>query len=428
MAEQNAGLAVVAEPYYVPPNNPRWMSNRTGRVAIIWRPTESPIPYGLLSEGEFHVAVKWGDYFVVGVYIPPSTGVAQLEHFLDHLGGLTMKWAPSPVIIAGDFNAKSHLWGSPATDVKGHTLGDWAASLGLMCLNTGTESTCVRPQGESIIDITWASPPAAARVRGWRVATEILSESDHLYIEVVLQETPAQARGRAHPQPRRWALKRLDEDIFEACIRAGMPSDLHERVGDPGDRAAWLQALISRACDAAAPRISPRQRRATYWWDDRLEILRRSSHRAYRALKRARRKRNTPSQQLEGLRLEYRSSSKALRIAIGEAKARAWEDLVLTLDENPWGRPYQIVMNKLRRWAPPLTESLDPPLLNRVLDTLFPEQSGEVVQWIEPPHTQEEGGVGGHGGRDGRGHQEDVKKECRSRTERHPRPNMGSGQ
>jgi len=170
MAERKAGLAVIAEPYRIPPNDPRWISNKAGRVAIVWRPTESPLPYRPLSEGEFHVAAKWRDYFVVGVYVPPSTGVAQFEQFLDHLGGgLVIKWAPSPIIVAGDFNAKSQLWGSPATDVKGHTLRDWAASLGLICLNTGSESTCVRPQGESIIDITWTSPPAAARVGGgWR--------------------------------------------------------------------------------------------------------------------------------------------------------------------------------------------------------------------------------------------------------------------
>jgi len=190
------------------------------------------------------------------------------------------------------------------------------------------------------------------------VATEVLSESDQLYIEVLLQEAPAQARERARPQPRRWAIKKLDGEIFEAFIRAGVSPNLHEKMEDPGDRAAWLQSLISRACDAAVPRISLRQRRATYWWDDQLENLRRLSHRAYRALKRARRRKNTPPRQLEELREEYRSSSKALKIAISNAKARAWDDLVLTLDENPWGRPYQIVMNKLRRpllrnrWTP----------------------------------------------------------------------------
>jgi len=36
---------------------------------------------------------------------------------------------------------------------------------------------------------------------------------------------------------------------------------------------------------------------------------------------------------------------------------------------------------------------MDPPLLKRVLGTLFPEESGEEAQWVEPsPYTG--GGMG----------------------------------
>jgi len=52
-----------------------------------------------------------------------------------------------------------------------------------------------------------------------------------------------------------------------------------------------------------------------------------------------------------------------LRAAIKTEKARAWEELILTppsLDQDPWGRPYSIVMKKLKGGAPPTTEILDP--------------------------------------------------------------------
>ncbi|KAG7196518.1 hypothetical protein KM043_000153 [Ampulex compressa] len=39
------------------------------------------------------------------------------------------------------------------------------------------------------------------------------------------------------------------------------------------------------------------------------------------------------------------------------------------------------ILNKLRPWAPPLTEKLDPSFVKRVVQTLFPENPGEV----EPP-------------------------------------------
>lgn len=52
----------------------------------------------------------------------------------------------------GDFNAKSTSWDSPKTDTKRRAMENWAASIDLCFLNTGDSSTCVRWQGESIVD------------------------------------------------------------------------------------------------------------------------------------------------------------------------------------------------------------------------------------------------------------------------------------
>jgi len=74
------------------------------------------------------------------------------------------------------------------------------------------------------------------------------------------------------------------------------------------------------------------------------------------------------------------------------ARTRGWrvDELLQSLDENPWGRPYQIVRNKLRRWVPPHTESLEASLLDTVLGTLFPLSNGEVSVWEEEPPTEGE--------------------------------------
>ncbi|XP_032690542.1 uncharacterized protein LOC116853523 [Odontomachus brunneus] len=93
---------------------------------------------------------------------------------------------PHPVVVAGDFNAKSGAWGSPVTNHRGRLTEAWAASTGVHLLNEGSVSTCVRPQGESIIDLTWVNSPAVRAVGGLRVAEGIDTGSDHLYIEVIL--------------------------------------------------------------------------------------------------------------------------------------------------------------------------------------------------------------------------------------------------
>ncbi|XP_071579936.1 uncharacterized protein [Temnothorax nylanderi] len=125
-------------------------------------------------------------------------------------------------MVAGDFNAKSALWGgSPHTDQRGHVLELWAAGLGLCLVNTGRESTCVRRQGASIVDLTWANHLAERKIRGWRVVTDQETLSDHLYIEMMVRATPPELLARrrdADKKRQRWALKKLDKDLLKAAV------------------------------------------------------------------------------------------------------------------------------------------------------------------------------------------------------------------
>ncbi|XP_071648849.1 uncharacterized protein [Temnothorax longispinosus] len=148
MAERGSGLGVIAEPYWIPPGHPCWAVSRCGRVAITWRMTDEPVPCLRLEAGDGFVAVRWGHVVIVGMYISPATDVPGYERFLDDLKDCLGKFLPGQqVLMAGDFNAKSVTWGSPTTDKKGGILTDWAASLGLVCINTGGVQTCVRQRG-----------------------------------------------------------------------------------------------------------------------------------------------------------------------------------------------------------------------------------------------------------------------------------------
>jgi len=226
-AERDYGIMVISEPHWVPPRHSQWAAVRGGsdvEVAITWRRSEKPLPCTFLEAGSGWVVVRWGDMVVIGVYLPPSLSHADFDSRLGQIEGRVRRYASAPTIVAGDFNSSSTTWGSRSTNRRGVALEAWAASLGLHCMNTGSTSTCVRPQGgESIVDLTWANPRAAARIRGWGwgVLTNAHTASDHLYIGVVLEETPAQVLGRRQPRSRRWALRKFAEDPFEAYMIAG---------------------------------------------------------------------------------------------------------------------------------------------------------------------------------------------------------------
>ena len=95
------------------------------------------------------------------------------------------------LLILGDFNAKSSAWGSPNTNARGHALVEWATSLDLRLLNSGDTNTCVRWQGESIVDLSWASPILAQQVSMWEVLEGTETLSDHLYIAIHLRRPGA---------------------------------------------------------------------------------------------------------------------------------------------------------------------------------------------------------------------------------------------
>jgi len=49
-----------------------------------------------------------------------------------------------------------------------------------------------------------------------------------------------------------------------------------------------------------------------------------------------------------------------------------------------------MVMHKIKHWAPPFTESMDPPQRDHILASLFPLDGGIVAPWEEPPPTNGE--------------------------------------
>lgn len=100
------------------------------------------------------------------------------------------------------------------------------------------------------------------------------------------------------------------------------------------------------------------RRNASYWWTPELESRRRDCVLARRRLQHNKRKRSRNINEEEQLRAQYRTAVNTFQRAIKEAKARAWSELLKTIDQDPWGRPYRTVLGKVRPSAPPLTETM----------------------------------------------------------------------
>lgn len=376
LAENNCVLGIAAEPNNVPRNHPCWVGDTLASVAITWRWWRGAPICSHLESGERYVAVRMGSVAVVGVYLPPSGTLVDFESWLEALESCIHRLRPLPIIMAGDFNSWSRSWGSKRTGARGRMLEVWAAEQDLVLLNRGNTATCVRTRGESVVDLTWASPPIARRVREWRVMTEAEHLSDHRYILVRLEAQRSVVEADRRPE-NRWALKKLDSDKLLASITSALWSvdsmDREEEDIDPTKDTEWIVGTMKRACDASMPRIKHQPRRSTYWWSEEIATLRREAIRRGRKVARCKR----DEARRTALMIGYREIRKSLKIAIKRAKATAWEELLQTLEEDPRGRPYKMVLNKLRPAAPPLAETLDPEFMEDVVTTLFPTQDRE---------------------------------------------------
>lgn len=77
------------------------------------------------------------------------------------------------MLIGGDFNAKSPMWGETKTDNREEKINEWTAEMDLVILNEGTEPTFVRGEAASIIDLTIVNQQVARMVKktrkSWRL-------------------------------------------------------------------------------------------------------------------------------------------------------------------------------------------------------------------------------------------------------------------
>ncbi|XP_020297853.1 uncharacterized protein LOC109862267 [Pseudomyrmex gracilis] len=164
LAEWDGILAVAVEPYNVHDHS-SWAGSEDGSVAIYfrWGTRDEAAVFSSLERGDRYLVVLWGELAVVGGYFSPSRPFLEFQRYVGELELAVRRHSARQVLVLEDFNAKSETWGSPKTDGRGKVLEDTMAACGLTVVNVGSQHTCVRHNGGSIVDVTFASTPFVAR-------------------------------------------------------------------------------------------------------------------------------------------------------------------------------------------------------------------------------------------------------------------------
>lgn len=397
MTGSGISIAIIAEPPFVA-DNTHWLSSTNQLAAIYWRPNISVTPR-LIARSRGVIAVKLGEISVVSCYISPNVPRGEFLEFVDELSDV-LNLTMNKTLVGGDFNAKSVMWGSTYSNERGNTIEDWAAEQDLRLLNTGAEPTCLRAQGTSIVDLSWATPNLAQMVTKWEVL-DITTLSDHAYIKIEIAGKGGRVAVQRPIQLKfpRWNWKKADWEKFQESLLWSASSNLNIIQGQitaAEDIASKLDTEIRYACDNSTTRLHPPKGRCSvYWWSDDIFELRREANQAYRRWKRCLRRRNIAPDVSERCRVLYKVAHKKLRRAIGKAKANSWKELLDTIEEDPWGLPYKLVLRRLRDSSSGILKGLEERQRVQIIETLFPE--GETHdptalwrEWQEDTMWQEE--------------------------------------
>lgn len=361
MCEKQIDLAIISEPNIKASENNGYIMDRKKNVAIYIR--NKNIGVHSHSSGDGYVCLKWGTWCIYGCYCSPNITLEVFGIFTDSLLQ-DIKASNVDVVVAGDFNAKAAMWGSPITDRRGEHLMEWAAELNLSPINTGDVPTFERGGSKSFIDITWASENLTKYVKNWEVLPEeVLTYHHYIYFEVEW--------GSGSNSREKSARYILDKSKFVQKLE-----EHFTRVGEDGEwrPKSFISTFkkISRECTILFPREG---RAMPYWWDSDINNKRQECNRLRRKCTRT--NRNQGTSQLS-VKVDYKQAKKELSNMILKAKRRHWKNLQQDLEKDIWGDGYKIVMRHVGGLVPPYNPPVEQKI--EILKHLFPTRDDNFTK------------------------------------------------
>ena len=353
---------------YKRPDTQRWYEDVSRRAGIyIVNPILQKNVTKYNTSGKYFVWVEMKGVRYYSCYFSPNHKIEEFEKELSDLEN-DIRSCDKEIIITGDFNSKSPVWFEHRLDKRGEMTSELISRRRLVVINQGRRHTCTDGSG-SIIDLTLATAEVSRLIKEWRVLNDY-SMSDHNYIMCSIEhEMPSKVTSK-----KRWNLKKFDRKKFckkleeERMIKELTLSWTRQSQSVDG-MAKNVETIISTACDASMPRTGqPRFRQPVYWWRDEIERARKECVKAWR---RSTRSRGNPE-----LRRQHMEAKKALRREIERSIRDHWRELVDEVENDPWGKAYQIVRKKLKI-RQDIAELNDPAFVEQVIRDLFPSQVTE---------------------------------------------------
>ncbi|UYV62617.1 hypothetical protein LAZ67_2001332 [Cordylochernes scorpioides] len=295
-------------------------------------------------EGAAAVQIEAADLKLVclSVYIPPHDN--NLGR-LDFLNDLLVQKERHKIVIGGDFNAHTQLFGDREENRKGRSLVDLVIGQGLEVWNVYGESTFATVNSESIIDFSLAK---TSRMRRLMWETDPTDVSDHKLIRF---EASCDVKPPSVERVPRYSIRGPNLERFRrrfVCTLEGNLTGAVNRIAINSMVNEFHQDIINtcRALGPGSGKVTTFKRLKQPWWTEELEIERKR----VRAMRRL--FQNSVGEERIKRGIAYRKILAGYKRRTKRVRRRHWREQCNTILEiNPYGLPYRVVTGKIRSSA-----------------------------------------------------------------------------
>lgn len=302
-----------------------------------------------------YVRIYFKDLVLYVCYISPNISMAQFEGYIDEIMHKATT-ERTEVILLGDLNSKSPLWGSKIEDAKGKYITEWLSSKNWAVINEGDAPTFIRGDSRSHIDITFSTEKISAKIKNWKVLPEE-TMSLHQYITFNIDglvSTNAMERRNASV---------INKIIFGKQLQIS-------RYKNQNIDVETMRKIIKDAQEQSTKKNGEKRKAQPYWWNTEIETQREKCTNLRRKIKRMRKNRATQQEALRCMENNLKSNRKELSRMIKKAKNESWNNIYEELESDIWGKGYQIVTKALIKQAPFMLDNEEKVKKAR---SLFPE-------------------------------------------------------
>lgn len=351
--ELKADIVLISEPYV---NKSYWYTD-TAKCSAIWVPPHTLRRVSTLRpvhSGHGYVAIQLDNTLIVSCYFAPSLSHPDFCRALNEIEEVIMRNPTREIMIGGDFNAKSPMWGSRLCDKRGASLMCWTGKNNIITVRSEGKATFHRNGRSSLIDIMMCNQASYNRLSSSKILDNY-SASDHSYLLHHFKPwTATNQAQRAYTSQDSKLDMRLFADEYDNWTRdmdVSQPVSVH----DLNKYIAGLKDLVE-ACRLVKNKAL-KGKNEVWWWTKEIAELRKKAISCRRRLHRAYKKGN--AQSIEVLRCEYKTAKRMLNKAIKKAKMEGWEFFINQIDADIWGRPYRSVVKSIKGSPSPVVLGMD---------------------------------------------------------------------